>query len=795
MKIEKYASGQYAGTLDQDISFQPGMNVVLGDNEAGKSTMISGIMETLLMPAKLDKRSERGKGFILRRFPTNGTNYIDGEVLLTLGGEKISIRKEWDKNDPKESRTTLRYLNSGKKVTGATAEEEIKNLLQYGDAVFQKIIFGRQDNEDEILDWLFSFLGDKTDDGLAEAKKQVAGALAAAGGISEELFLAKLSDKLNELDGHWDFERDRPEKGRELNNRWLNGVGNILRAYYSWKEKEQDFEKGEEKIGQAVEAELKLCQQREEKQQLLEKKEALQNQQVAIQSADLLRQREASLAKELAELSVDKENWPKLLEEQMRLDGIIAEDTERSKRKEKEVLEQILNDVRECDTEISARLKAMRGKEEIEADAQAYRRLQNKLNSIEVKLSATKLTARVALQGEYRADVESADGQVAQGAQAFDEAAKGYIKVTIPGVGQVTVAPQDLDVDELKTEWEQKQAELREILERYDVETSQELEQTASAYKESKNALEKQESKKSILLAGRTVEEIAAALQQIETDPVIVIGNDLDQRIQDALTPCQETTLAGRKAVVDNQLKGLRDKYNHLSEIEKQQSGKSKELTDVKEKLEQIGEVSMTQKEYDRAINGIDAQMESLDGTLEDAIRRCATLAKESDEIDLEVLRAEQVDLEGQFVHQKHLYSRYFQIRQDFLRIQEGQEDQYSEFYALFNRYLSIATGDSLCISNGNVVISKKNELPEKEFLSTGTKKAILLAFRLALLNYYYPEESGVVVLDDILLDMDPDRRQGAAKLLSEFAKENQVIFTSCDPAIANLLGGNLIKL
>lgn len=52
-----------------------------------------------------------------------------------------------------------------------------------------------------------------------------------------------------------------------------------------------------------------------------------------------------------------------------------------------------------------------------------------------------------------------------------------------------------------------------------------------------------------------------------------------------------------------------------------------------------------------------------------------------------------------------------------------------------------------------------------------------------------------MVVLDDVLLDMDPGRRRGAAKLLAGFAEENQVIFTTCDPAIAELLGGNRIEL
>lgn len=795
MKIEKYVSGQYAGTLDQSISFQPGMNVILGDNETGKSTMISGIMNTLLMPAKLDKRSEKGKEFVLRVFPTNGTNFIDGEVQLTLGGERVVIKKEWDKDDPQESRTAIRYLDSGKRTTGATAEEEIKKLLGYGDAVYQKIIFGRQDNENEILDWFFSFLRDETDSGIAEAKNQVAGATAAAGGISEELFLAKLEDKLKTLSGHWDFDRDRPEKGRELGNRWLNGVGSILSAYYAWREKSEAYEKGEELIQKVSGADRRLCEQREERQRLTEEQDTLQKQKSAIQNADLLCQRKNSLEKDLQELLNDKKNWPKLLEERMQLDAIIAEDEERSRRKKKETLEETLRNVKKCDDKIADCQNVMKGKENIEADAEAYNKLQQELNGIKIKLSATKLIAKIALQSEYRADVESADGLIAQGIQIFSETVTGYTKITLPGIGEVTVVPQDVDVNGLKVEREKKLAKVQKILDRYDVKTREELEWAASTYRESKKTLGEQESEREHLLAGQTVGAVTAALQQIKTDPSLVIGENLDQRIQETLAGCQETSLDNHKAVVNQQLKDLETKYSSHDELEKRWAKTNKELKMAKDNLAQIGEIPMTQEDYDKAADDIAERMKKLDRDLENTIREHASLVIESDEIDLETLRLEQADLKKHFEHQKRLYQQYARIRKDFIRIQEGQESQYDEFYALFNRYLSVAAGSSLYIEEESTVVSKKNELPGKEFLSMGTKKTILLAFRLALLKYYYPDESGIVVLDDILLDMDPGRREGAAKLLSEFAKENQVIFTTCDPAIAELLGGYQIKI
>ena len=81
------------------------------------------------------------------------------------------------------------------------------------------------------------------------------------------------------------------------------------------------------------------------------------------------------------------------------------------------------------------------------------------------------------------------------------------------------------------------------------------------------------------------------------------------------------------------------------------------------------------------------------------------------------------------------------------------------------------------------------------KLLSEGTKSTILLAFKLAVLDFFFEDEGGVIVLDDILLDMDPTRRMNSAKLLCEFAKHNQVIFMTCEPAMADMLGGNIIEL
>lgn len=57
------------------------------------------------------------------------------------------------------------------------------------------------------------------------------------------------------------------------------------------------------------------------------------------------------------------------------------------------------------------------------------------------------------------------------------------------------------------------------------------------------------------------------------------------------------------------------------------------------------------------------------------------------------------------------------------------------------------------------------------ETLSEGTKDAIALAFRLAVLDQLFPDGDGLAVFDDPFTDMDPERKAEACKLLRKFAK------------------------
>ena len=129
MKIKKYESDQYAGTLESSMEFSEGMNVVLGDNEAGKSTMISAIYNALLTPYRIDKRKNRD--FISKYFPASGSGDIDVSVSFEADGRDYKITKEWSK----DSGGTASFTDWNKtRLKGPEAENRLKEVLSYGQA-------------------------------------------------------------------------------------------------------------------------------------------------------------------------------------------------------------------------------------------------------------------------------------------------------------------------------------------------------------------------------------------------------------------------------------------------------------------------------------------------------------------------------------------------------------------------------------------------------------------------------------------------------------------------------------
>ena len=70
------------------------------------------------------------------------------------------------------------------------------------------------------------------------------------------------------------------------------------------------------------------------------------------------------------------------------------------------------------------------------------------------------------------------------------------------------------------------------------------------------------------------------------------------------------------------------------------------------------------------------------------------------------------------------------------------------------------------------------------EQLSRGTREQMLISLRLGLIQEYERRSEPLpVVIDEVLVNFDPERARQVAAILEEFAEERQVLVFTCHPS------------
>lgn len=145
--------------------------------------------------------------------------------------------------------------------------------------------------------------------------------------------------------------------------------------------------------------------------------------------------------------------------------------------------------------------------------------------------------------------------------------------------------------------------------------------------------------------------------------------------------------------------------------------------------------------------------------------------------------------------------NKLLKIKDEFERLQ-GKMDEisFNPLINSFSNYITILTNGAY--KSGNIsnnfsleIIKDKRKGLSIDLLSAGTYDVVALALRLAILEYIFKDTDGFLILDDCLVDLDSTRKEKSIKLIKEFSKEYQVIFTTCSKETANALGGNIIEI
>ncbi len=105
------------------------------------------------------------------------------------------------------------------------------------------------------------------------------------------------------------------------------------------------------------------------------------------------------------------------------------------------------------------------------------------------------------------------------------------------------------------------------------------------------------------------------------------------------------------------------------------------------------------------------------------------------------------------------------------------------------NRYLSLMTEGRYQLDNDprdNDIVVKDNVMRKNSTQwSSGLGDQIYLSVKMALAEEITAERMPMI-MDDVLVRFDDERKQGACKAIYEFSRENQVIMFTCDRSVCN---------
>ena len=796
MNILNISSGQFAGVLNKayppEGSFSDGINIVYGPNESGKTTMVNLLSRLLFQSVNIDRRSD--KEFVQQCFPTEKRtghpgDFVDG--TLSFQGEQgiYRLTKEWGKR----SSCVLELPDHSKIADPARISDILAKELSYSEGLFDSVIFPSQQGSDQALKVLLNASQKGNEKGIADTRQEILSVIQQAfvesGGASIEGLGSEIEKQISDLEGkHWDAVQNIPKRNTS-GGRWARDKGAVLTAFY-------ELEDAETKRCQIEALEHEIDQTRYEIGEIANKLTDTQEKQSAFdkfrgqltaRNANL--DRKATLERDLKRMETIVQDWPKLQSDAAQAEYLSTELDSSILLEKWQKASGLQAEIDSLQQEIASNGSVRK------EDNRKAAQLAQKINLLRRQLAGLNLLAHISLFDGHELQVVSVStGQpipIENGSIHLTESAR----LTIPGVMEMILTPADIDLSNIERELPECQQALEDILQQYKVQNASQLDACFELCEDLRRKKERLNVQLEAMLDGTTLDELQTCADHVPSNTRTQSGIQADIKALCGNTAASD--FASRKrALIDNYKK----EFTSIETLEQQISLTKESLLKVEQLLkesEEIPQEYLDIQDPDAYANIMRADIQRLqedrrgkDSSLGRMEERLDNLSDEIDPVrDCEEKKRIFENLKAELAHWKHIQAVFLDLKETLLTNPAGDLADH------FERYLS-------CISSGKVstnmlsndslnlaVYSGEHRLT-MDTLSEGTKDTVALAFRLAVLDYLYPDGGGLAVFDDPFTDMDAERKREACILLKEFAQRHQVIFLTCSEEYFALLGG-----
>ena len=792
MIIKNVSCGQFAGIRDKNISLSEGLNILLGANETGKSTLVDLIYRLLFQDVKVRKNSDFQNLYFPRTTAAVQADFIDGKLVFDTSEGTYTLEKEWQTS----SGTCKLRLPDGTMIRdGEQINSVLSRALIYGQGVYDEMVFASQKRVMTVLPALFQAKKAEVRDELAATVKK---AVMETGGISVDKLQSRLEEILAGYAERWDFEADMPEGGRKrgVDNKWSCAISQnteqakILRAWYAKEEIASAWRKAEDAECSVDRANRNLAAAKEKRAEAAAENERFGKLRATLEGGEKIRVLYGKAVGEKNELDSAAIEWPRAMEYKAEAEALRTERNRTSCKKMYETVVALREKLARAD-------ETLRQLGEVSAeDVKQAEALKREIESFEARLRGLNITAHIRRLGEtepiVRAVGSGEELDISAGSFTITEA----VDIVVPGVMEMRLAPDGVDVSAVGRDLTEKRGELSEILARYNVKNVTELRQKQSAANDVKKSAEALRRDIERELNGGDEKLLRAEYAQLpENVPAI---EAVEEKIRALCGRESLESFIGRQTGKLDQFEtnyGTRDMLTERIQCLKEEIDKYynelNQLESVPEEYRDITDVDAYAKQLRASLEACDKEIDSCRDALADAGRELGERTAEEYADELET--ASRV-----FEEQKQKYAHWKHIRDVVNRVKSLSDgDPMRDVEEHFREYLAL-------LSDGHIALESLDEQMTGRFtsgcnrltyenLSEGTKDTVALAFRLAMLRHLYPDGGGLAVFDDPFTDMDPARTEQACRLLREFAKNNQVIFVTCDEKYTTLLSGAVV--
>lgn len=804
MYIKAYECSRFAGLKDISLEFHKGINVILGPNESGKSTIIEGIHSTLFKDIKLRRNNNPDKEFSFKFMPQPNGDFINGKVVMELDNRQYEIYKEWGSSENIQLLTP-----EGNIIKNETdIKDKLSNILTYGESTYSNIVFAKQRDLKMALNNIInnSEITNEINDLLRRTMMEL-------DGISIDSIHKNIEDEIESLYKRWNREKNYPENNKGINNPYKTGLGKILESYYNKEYLKLDMDRAD-KSEKEFEDICNRIKALEDKVKLLsEKKLELEKIEDDVNSRIILDMEISTINKELEDLSEANREWPRTEQLLEQLDEKIValkgrkekrykEKNNLEKSKKRESLEKKLKSIEEIEEKINDITDELSTIPPItNEDINMLTRIQTELLTLETTMKAGKMIGTLKKSSDKSIYISRDFGEKELLELNTPIEANGLINIVYDDEFEMEIKTGDLDFEELNNKYKSSKKEYDELLNSLSIVSIEDGKLNLEKLKKLENEKESLNKQLDLILDSSTKEELEEELKELEGIKVFRDLDEIDEELKEIHE--EELEVLANKKTKKDLLNRWEEKYtdhDNLFDLVIDKKSILKEKNSKLNNLKPLPQEFASAEEFKNNLAWIKSE-------LSDNQKQLDNLRVDYYEAKNNLLDTSFEELRKEFLHAEKIFERNVQRGEKLLEIQrvflktkeELSNNPMESLVQEFERLLEIITDGKYKTGDideeFNIKLENFNGEIPIELLSAGTYDSVTLALRFSLLKHIFKDNGGYVVLDDCLVDLDPNRKAQAVKLINDFANDYQIIFTTCDPETAKMLGGNIIEL